>query len=403
MLAAFDDLWKAASAHIRASGVAFEDVLAPIGFGPLLPGCWTTENPHDAAQMAAAVMHKGRLEQVPPEHLLYALDHFTLTFANEVFLVYARHGEEIAADSPHRMDRLAMVERALLAHGEAAKSKGPVRRERAPATLLGEGRLQLETAFGHVMFVDGNDIAIVPHLVRDGWFDFNMTEVIARLLGEGMTFIDVGANFGTYTLIGAAQVGASGRVLAFEPAPAIAALLSENVTVNGFATFATVMRCALGAQEGVQTLYEFAAQKGGNTLLPAIAEDAKVLLGETVTTQEVDCRTLDAVVAAEGLERVDLVKIDVEGFEAEVIEGARTTIARYRPRLIVEWHSSFFKDRPEAAQALYGLLTGELGYRLQRIDDDGTLRPVGFAQLMEFEHSDILAEPEAAPANVNPQ
>lgn len=398
MLGAFDRKWKAASSHVLNLGVKPEHVLAPVGYQPLLPGCWSAKNPQGFAHMAAVIVHKGRLEQVPVEHLLFALDKFTLTFANEVFLVFSRTGDEIASDSPHRMDRAQLLEKALLAHAGAAK--GAARAERSPPAHLGEGRVQIETAYGHIMLVDGEDIAIVPHLVRDGWYDRNLTDTIGSLLEPGMTFIDVGANFGTYTLIGAAQVGGNGRVLAFEPAPAIAALLSENVTVNGFAAFTTVMRCALGAQEGVQTLYEFAAQKGSNTLLPEIAKEAEVQLGETVTTREVDCHTLDAVVAAEALERVDLLKIDVEGFEAQVIEGARATIARYRPRLIVEWHSSFFKDRPEAAQALHGLLTGELGYRLRRIDADGTLRPVGFADLMAFEHSDIIAQHEDSPDSI---
>lgn len=403
MLAAFDRKWKAAAAHLLGLGIRPEEVLAPAGFQTHLPGCSTAQDARGLAHMAALILHKGRLEQAPAEHLVFALDNFTLSFANEVFLVLTRTGEEISPDNPHRMERAQLLEKALLAHARQAQGKdaqGAKRAERAAAVYLGEKRVQLETAYGHVMLVDGDDIAIVPHLVRDGWFDRDLTDVIGSLLEPGMTFVDIGANFGTYTLIGAAQVGQQGRVIAVEPSPAIAALLSENVTVNGYAEHAKVLRCALGAEEGVQTLYEFATRKGSNTMLAQVAEEARAAYGEAITAIEVECRTLDAVIEAEAPERVDLIKIDVEGFEQQVLDGARATIARYRPRLIVEWHSDFFTDRPGAALALYDLLTKELGYRLRRIDADGKLRLIGFKDLLRHSHCDIVAEHEDAPDSI---
>lgn len=72
--------------------------------------------------------------------------------------------------------------------------------------------------------------------------------------------------------------------------------------------------------------------------------------------------------------------------------GARETIARFRPKLIVEWHNAFFHGRPGAAQALYDLLTEDLGYRLHRIEPGATTRPVTFEDLARG-HSDLLCEP----------
>ena len=127
-------------------------------------------------------------------------------------------------------------------------------------------------------------------------------------------------------------------------------------------------------------------------MLPHIAERAVERQGDTVTTVEIECRTLDAIVAERGLNRIDLVKIDVEGFEHEVLRGARDTLARFRPKLIVEWHNAFFDGRPEAARALYDLLTETLGYSLHRIEPGATTRPVTFEDLARG-HADLLCEP----------
>ncbi|WP_394727319.1 FkbM family methyltransferase [Altererythrobacter sp. GH1-8] len=391
MSEAFDPFWQDAAKHVRQLGLSPNDVLAPGGFQFLLQGCYNGDNAPALSRLKALILHKGRLEEVPAEHLVSALDSFVPTFANEVFIVLSREGAAIEPGSPHMMDREQLILNALLASDR--KSTRDVARARVPATQMGEGRVLLETAFGHLMLVDGSDIAIVPHLIRDGCFDRNLTDIIGTILQPGMTFIDVGANFGTYTLIGAAQVGEEGRVIAVEPAPAIAALLFATLSMNGYLKRTELLRCALGASDGVQTLYEFATLQGSNTLLADVAETARANFNEDITTREVECRTLDGIVDEQALDRIDLVKIDVEGFEYEVLQGAREALLQFRPQLILEWHTDFFDGRPEAARALYQLLTEELAYGLNRIDADANIRAIGFDELMQLEHSDLLARP----------
>jgi FkbM family methyltransferase len=192
------------------------------------------------------------------------------------------------------------------------------------------------------------------------------------MLVTGMTFIDIGANCGTYTIYGAGRVGREGRVIAIEAAPAISALLQETVAMNGAENWCEVLRCAAGAEAGTLVLHTFASRQGGNTLLPEIADVARDMLGETVEKVEIPCRTLDDIVAERDLDRIDLIKIDVEGFEREVLLGGRATLMRYRPKLIIEWHNAFFIKRPGSSQQLYDLLTGELGYSLHRIEQGAT-------------------------------
>lgn len=393
-----DPFWQAAAHHATALGVDPGAVFAPAGFEPLLPGCKTAGNAPDPDDLAAVILHKGRLAEVPPNILLLAVDNFPVTFANEVFLVLARSGDPVSADSPHIMTRDALLAAALRASHSAAALPSPssfAKPGRMAATYVGAGRVLLETAFGHLMLVDGADTGIAPHLIRDGWFDRNLTLMLGSILQPGMTFIDIGANFGTYTLVAAARVGELGRVIAIEPAPAIAGLLFENVTMNGFAERCDVLRHAVGARNGTETLYEFATRQGSNTMFQHIAAAARADYGETITGREVDCRTLDAIVADLAVERIDCIKIDVEGFEHQVLLGARETLLQQRPRLILEWHSAFFDGRKEAAHALYDLLTRDLRYGLHRIEADANTREVTLDALMELGHSDLLAVPLA--------
>jgi FkbM family methyltransferase len=388
---AVDRFWHAAADHIRALGVEEQRVLAPAGFGALLPRCIGPRDLTASEQIDVLIVDKGRLGEVPPAILLAALDQLAVTFANEVFLVFTRSGDPVAPDNPHAMGREALLAAAL--HAAVAAPQPVARPARMPATYMGQGRVLLETAFGHLMLANGGDTAIVPHLIRDGWFDGNLTNAIIGALQPGMTFIDIGANFGTYTLIGAHAVGDEGQVIAIEPSPAIAALLRENVIMNGFAERCHVLPCALGDCEGTATLHEFATRQGSNTLLPQIADIARAEYDETITARTVPLRTLDAIIADSAPQRIDLIKIDVEGFEHQVLEGGRQTLARHRPKLIMEWHNGFFAGRPEAARALHELLIGDLGYTLQRIEAGGTTRPVTFDELMVLGHSDCMAEP----------
>jgi FkbM family methyltransferase len=389
-----DPFWQATAAHLAALDLPAGAVHAPLGFQALLPGCRTIESPPAPDFPAAFVLHKGRVDEVPSALLLAALDRYAVSFANEVFMVLSQAGARVAADNPHVLGREALLMAAIEAHERKPAAPPPTARARMPAVYVGQGRVLLESAYGHLMLVSGGDTAIVPHLIRDGFFDRNLTNIIDSMLVSGMTFIDIGANCGTYTIYGAGRVGRQGRVIAIEAAPAISALLQETVAMNGMEHWCELLRCAAGAEPGTLVLHTFASRQGGNTLLPEIADVAREVLGETVEKVEIPCRTLDDIVAERNLSRIDLIKIDVEGFEREVLLGGRATLMRYRPKLIIEWHNAFFDKRPGSAQVLYDLLTGELGYSLHRIERGATTRPVVLDDLRHG-HADLVALPRA--------
>ncbi|MCK0098073.1 FkbM family methyltransferase [Qipengyuania sp. S6317L1] len=391
MAEAHDPLWQAPADHIKDLGIRAEKVLAPSDYRAVLPGCGTRCTAPRSEELEALVLHKGNLGEMPGDAIVKALDEFAPTFANEVFVVFTKGGEPLE-DQTHVPSRdwflsTALNQRSTMYHIE--------RPERMAASYVGHDRVLVETAYQRLMLVSGNDTGITPHLIRDGYFDRAITDMIRECLKPGMTFLDIGANFGTYTLIGADAVGHEGRVIAVEPAGEIGYLLKENVAMNGYGGTTSVERCAVGDEPGRLTLYEFSSRQGGNTVIPVVAQAAQETYGETVNTRDVPCRTLDEIVESHGLERVDLMKIDVEGFEYQAFLGARGMLKAHRPRIIMEWLGGFYKDREEIGRALWDLLTGELGYDLRRIEGNATTRPITYDELSQIEHSDLLAEPKS--------
>lgn len=146
--------------------------------------------------------------------------------------------------------------------------------------------------------------------------------------------IDVGANTGFYTML-AAAASARNRILAFEPVPEIIDLLHRNVLANGLQDRIRLIRCALSNRNGSGTLHMPTDEHGLIETSASLEADFKATHAVPLT---VLCRTLDRVMARPALfrQRVRLIKIDAEGHDAAVLEGARWTIWRDRPIIFVE-------------------------------------------------------------------
>ncbi len=159
-------------------------------------------------------------------------------------------------------------------------------------------------------------------LFFSGSFEPRAESVMARHLGPGMTSIDVGANVGYHALRMARQVGLSGRVVAIEPAPGAVARLRRNLALNDLTNVAIVV-AALGDHDvqsvelQVQSSYPLSGRGGPERVLTRVAR-------------------LDSLVLERQLERVDFIKIDVDGQEARVLRGARGTLRRFRPPVLFE-------------------------------------------------------------------
>jgi len=162
----------------------------------------------------------------------------------------------------------------------------------------------------------------------------------------GNTVLDIGANVGDWTLAMALRVGPDGRVLAFEPVPYLAETIVKTSRINR-QDQVEVLNLALSDADGTA---EFSVEQGnsGGSRLGQMAGDFAMT---TVPT-----RRLDSLLAERpDITRIDFIKIDVEGFELHVLEGARATLARFHPPLILESGHESDDERRAQSDFLIGL------------------------------------------------
>ena len=146
-----------------------------------------------------------------------------------------------------------------------------------------------------------------------GCFARDVQLPVNALLRPGDVFLDVGANVGFLTLLAAGRVGASGRVIGIEPYPPTFELLQKNVLSNKL-PFVELHRLALSSEAGSLRLWT-----------PAPSEhrefNISVVQGENTTPVDVPARTLDECLSEWKADRIQLMKIDVEGAEPRVFKG----------------------------------------------------------------------------------
>ena len=210
----------------------------------------------------------------------------------------------------------------------------------------------------------GNDNSLCLYVC--GSFEPNEFAFVDRMLKPGMVFIDVGANDGYYTLFAARRVGPAGRVIAVEPSSRERAHLQRNLGRNGLENV-QVVAAALGAQAGFVDLHLAHGVHAGHNTLGDFAHDDVV----RASSERVPLETLDAVVAKQGLSRVDMVKIDVEGGEAGVVAGARQVLSASRPVLLMELNERALHAQGQSADSLLGVLRKELDYQILSFSPDG--------------------------------
>lgn len=210
-----------------------------------------------------------------------------------------------------------------------------------PDPIYSAGHLRIRRCRHGVMLYSLSDIYLGQMLDQYGEFSEGEVEIFRQALRPGAVALDVGANIGAHTLALSAIVGAQGRVIAFEPQRPIFQILSANLALNDIRNV-EARHAACGAAPGRIAVPRIDISQRGNF--------GGVSIGGG--TDEVPLQTIDGL----ELQGCDLIKVDVEGMESQVLEGARATIARHAPVLYLE------NDRAENSGALLRLLDA-LGYR----------------------------------------
>jgi FkbM family methyltransferase len=184
---------------------------------------------------------------------------------------------------------------------------------------------------GHVLYAKPSDLHIGAPLLGGKMHEPHVEAVMRECLRAGDVVLDVGANIGIMTMLAAAQVGPTGRVIAVEPIPRNRVLIARSAQANRFAHIEIIAAAAADRSGSIELRTH---PSTSNSATPQAAGDRlRDAEGETIVVPAV---ALDE--ALPKLDRLDLVKIDVEGMEPLALRGLQRTLAKFRPILLSEFH-----------------------------------------------------------------
>ncbi|MFN0188030.1 MAG: FkbM family methyltransferase [Bacteroidia bacterium] len=232
----------------------------------------------------------------------------------------------------------------------------------------------------------------IRRVKRDGiWYELDLSEYMEWVIYYGlnvenrndlyclvkrdMVLFDIGSNIGETLLNFAKLTGEKGKVYGFEPVPHTYGKCSNNIALNRFNNV-SVSQIALSNKEETLFFQEPNNNNSGGVFMNK---------SNTPGSYKVEGITLDAYVERVGIKVLDLIKVDVEGFETNVLKGASETCKKFRPKLFVEVDDVNLKSQGSSADELIKLISS-YGYRISKID-------AAAAWDQPVYHYDIYAEP----------
>jgi FkbM family methyltransferase len=211
---------------------------------------------------------------------------------------------------------------------------------------------------GSVRFVVRNDINFeldlsetVDHFIFFNYQDLTLNSFFS-LADKANVILDIGANIG-WTALSFAKRNPEAKIIAFEPHPITFEKAARNIRINDINNI-ELLNIGLGESTSILKMYEVSDHNSGMNRI--------VLTDEDLPYREVQIKRLDDVMNSLGIKKVDLIKIDVEGFEAFVLKGASDVLAQCNATILMETDDGFLKYNGSSARELISILQG-YGYR----------------------------------------
>ncbi len=261
---------------------------------------------------------------------------------------------------------------------------------RQPLALPTKARVFTHTLDGHRILLDPSEPFIMFHVLEHGEWERHVRKLLRCLLSEGDVYWDVGANIGLHALLAAALVGKDGQVLSIEPHPNTFALLRDNIEINGLNNRVELIQAAAASNHGGTQMFEYYEQHSAMSGF-RVSDKSVREHGAQVTQIEVAIVALDAIINEKDI-RPDVVKIDVEGFEMDVLQGAIGLVeSNHDVAFIVEYNSELLSSlhSPATAKAILNLFADN-GFEGFKVTDDNGLKLESLDQIQTGIMADIL-------------
>ena len=178
------------------------------------------------------------------------------------------------------------------------------------------------------------------------YFEKDFLEKVDKYLPKNAIILDIGANIGNHTLYWANESKAK-KIYSFEPIPHTFSILKKNIEINNLQDKVALFNIGLADENGKAEIKSFCKQNLGGTRLKKLQSN---------TNLQIDIKMLDSINIEE--KQIDLIKIDVEGMDNEVLTGAKKTLKKHKPSLIL------IESFPDSFEKSNEILT-TLGYKME--------------------------------------
>lgn len=277
------------------------------------------------------------------------------------------------------------------------RSFGGIRPRRLEHVLASRGYPILrETDFFWIRDRWGSQMRVNPFFLIDreivwaGAYQDSLHRLIEKVVRPGMICFDIGANIGSIGLHLGRKVGNDGHVHAFEPAPSVVSRLQANVDRNEMQAVISIHEIAIASHTGTMTL-SHAKPTEINHGMGTVTATAHTFLSER---KEIPAMTLDDFVRENDIPRLDFLKADIQGAEYGMLQGARDSLSKFKPLLVLEVSPEDLAVGNITPADLLCLLT-ELGYQARTFDSRGNFGNRLTALEVSGYVGDIVCEPLA--------
>jgi FkbM family methyltransferase len=235
---------------------------------------------------------------------------------------------------------------------------------------------------GHKFATIPNDIGISEELLMFRTHEPLSTKLLSPLLKDGMYCLDVGSNIGYYACLESNAVGNSGKVISIEPSPINYKYLKKNIELQNMSN-TEVYNFACGNENGE---IEFLVSDRSNWSRVATDKFIDAPPDAILQTIKVPVKTIDFLIQEKSLPRLDFIRMDVEGYEINIVEGMHKTLEKFKPLLHMEIHL-FLLGIPETKKLLQNIQKHgyEILYYIPREMDVPILGTENDVKMISFE------------------
>ncbi|MDR3579535.1 MAG: FkbM family methyltransferase [Oryzomonas sp.] len=191
-------------------------------------------------------------------------------------------------------------------------------------------------------------------------YEPDYTSIMLKVLRPGDTVIDIGANFGYFSLLASSLVTSTGRVISIEPDKENFFFLIRNIEINKMSNIKAI-NCAAGNLKKEIDFFLDPLNDGAHSLCGISPETIQQIGDKNTVTSKIQMDMVDSLLNSENIANIKIIKVDTEGWEFHTIEGAISVIKRFSPIILAEVNRSGLR-RSGASEKYLRLLMQELGY-----------------------------------------